>query len=419
MEHDDIRQQKGASMTDPNYNPYDSSPTSGDPNASAPQSAPQVPQNTQSYAGEQPYASQTNAEYTPAQPYADPNAAYAPAGAQPYADGGNATGQPQNMQYAPQGTPYATPDGTYDAPQYSAPQYEAPQYGAPNGVPNTGAYGAPQYGAPQYAAYADDASGATVPLDKPYYGCSLPEAFLRFWKKYVVFTGRASRSEYWWWALCAAIVAIVLQIITHGGENSLTFLSTLWGIATLVPGLALAVRRLHDTNKPGWWLIIIYGVAVLGVIIMLVGGGAFFLGAIASYGGGDYSGTAAGGLGVFVLGALVCLVGFIVNIVLMALPSKPEGARFDADAFPQQPAMPTMPMQQQPMQQPGAPMPNGMPMQQAPQAQPTDYNTPQSPYGYAAQPANTSTPTYDMPQQPAPYTPPQDQQNIQGPTSNQ
>ena len=54
---------------------------------------------------------------------------------------------------------------------------------------------------PSYGQYA--APTATVPLDKPYYGCSFQEAFLRFWKKYTVFKGRASRSEFWWWVLAA------------------------------------------------------------------------------------------------------------------------------------------------------------------------------------------------------------------------
>lgn len=84
-----------------------------------------------------------------------------------------------------------------------------------------------------------------------YYGCSFQEAFLRFWKKYVVFRGRASRSEFWWWVLAAFGINIVLDILNTATDEKLGFLATIWGLATLIPTLALSVRRLHDTNKPG------------------------------------------------------------------------------------------------------------------------------------------------------------------------
>ena len=101
---------------------------------------------------------------------------------------------------------------------------------------------------PSYGQYA--APTATVPLDKPYYGCSFQEAFLRFWKKYTVFKGRASRSEFWWWVLAAFGINIVLDILNTATDEKLGFLATIWGLATLIPTLALSVRRLHDTNKP-------------------------------------------------------------------------------------------------------------------------------------------------------------------------
>lgn len=60
-----------------------------------------------------------------------------------------------------------------------------------------------------------------MPLDKPYYGCSFQEAFLRFWKKYTVFKGRASRSEFWWWVLAAFGINIVLDTSTPPQMKSL------------------------------------------------------------------------------------------------------------------------------------------------------------------------------------------------------
>lgn len=127
-----------------------------------------------------------------------------------------------------------------------------------------------------------------MPLDKPYYGCSFQEAFLRFWKKYTVFKGRASRSEFWWWVLAAFGINIVLDILNTATDEKLGFLATIWGLVTLIPTLALSVRRLHDTNKPGWWVAIFYIAMVIGLIIMIIGGGAALYGGFRSLGSYDY-----------------------------------------------------------------------------------------------------------------------------------
>jgi uncharacterized membrane protein YhaH (DUF805 family) len=120
-----------------------------------------------------------------------------------------------------------------------------------------------------------------VPLQAPLYGATIGQAFTRFWKKYATFSGRASRSEFWWWALIGFIISSVLSSIglaiaggdmttvenmTSGSRNAL---SGLWGLVTLIPSLALGVRRLHDTNRSGWWLLIAL-VPVVGVIVLIV-----------------------------------------------------------------------------------------------------------------------------------------------------
>lgn len=73
---------------------------------------------------------------------------------------------------------------------------------------------------------------------------------------------------------------------------------------------------------------------VIGLIIMIIGGGAALYGGFRSLGSYDYGygSMAAGGLGAAVIGALITLAGCVVYIVFMALPSKPEGARFDDGA---------------------------------------------------------------------------------------
>ncbi|MFI5618859.1 DUF805 domain-containing protein [Streptomyces sp. NPDC051567] len=74
-------------------------------------------------------------------------------------------------------------------------------------------------------------------------------------KKYAVFSGRARRQEYWMFFLFNAAVLIVLSILDSVlGTGSLLYL--LYVLATLVPNLAVGVRRLHDTGKSGWWILV-------------------------------------------------------------------------------------------------------------------------------------------------------------------
>jgi uncharacterized membrane protein YhaH (DUF805 family) len=147
-------------------------------------------------------------------------------------------------------------------------------------------------------------AGSAVPLWAPYYGAPIGEAVRRFFKKYATFTGRASRSEYWWWALISGVVGIVLNIIVSvGGSAGATVndsgatvpgpgmivgvvLAVIWGLATIIPSLALVVRRLHDVNFSGWMILI----------------------------------------------GLVPFLGGLALLIFMLLPPKPEGQRFDVPA---------------------------------------------------------------------------------------
>jgi uncharacterized membrane protein YhaH (DUF805 family) len=139
-------------------------------------------------------------------------------------------------------------------------------------------------------------SSVSAPLDQPLYGASFGDAIRRFFKKYADFTGRASRSEYWWFFLFAILIAAVYEIllvslgtIGNGGRGFgpigwiLIVVYIIWALAILVPSLALSWRRLHDANLPGPF---------------------FFLG-------------------------FIPFVGGIILLVFYVLPSKPEGARFD------------------------------------------------------------------------------------------
>jgi uncharacterized membrane protein YhaH (DUF805 family) len=142
---------------------------------------------------------------------------------------------------------------------------------------------------------------ANTPLSEPLYGASFGQAFVRFFKKYATFSGRASRSEFWWWFLANTIVAGVLYGIAAAigasgasvSDNGMMYGPGfwvaaipyfIWLAATLVPWFALVWRRFHDTNRSGAF---------------------YFL-------------------------ALIPFVGGIIVLVMLALPSDPAGARFDA-----------------------------------------------------------------------------------------
>jgi uncharacterized membrane protein YhaH (DUF805 family) len=93
--------------------------------------------------------------------------------------------------------------------------------------------------------------------------------------KYATFSGRARRSEYWWWYLFITLVGIVASIIDRAAGltySDLTvgggWLATITGIVFLIPTLAVAVRRLHDTGRSGWWLLIGL-IPVIGFFVLL------------------------------------------------------------------------------------------------------------------------------------------------------
>jgi len=108
--------------------------------------------------------------------------------------------------------------------------------------------------------------------DEPLYGASIGQAYSRFWQRYVLFYGRASRSEFWWVLLINAVIGVVLSSLSripHGGGVAFATLSYLYSLATILPSLALGVRRLHDGNRSGFWLFIGL-IPVVGAIILLV-----------------------------------------------------------------------------------------------------------------------------------------------------
>ena len=78
--------------------------------------------------------------------------------------------------------------------------------------------------------------------------------YLEVFKKYAVFQGRARRAEYWYFVLFNFIVTIILLLIS--ASIGLQILYTLYTLAVLVPSIAVAVRRMHDVGKSGWFILI-------------------------------------------------------------------------------------------------------------------------------------------------------------------
>ncbi|MCK5847953.1 MAG: DUF805 domain-containing protein [Caldisericia bacterium] len=107
------------------------------------------------------------------------------------------------------------------------------------------------------------------------------EWYLKPWKKYVDFSGRARRKEYWTFTLINGLISGIITGITTGGiagaanggmsagMTAGSVISLIFSFAILLPSLAVTVRRLHDTNRNGW-LILISLIPIVGWIIVLV-----------------------------------------------------------------------------------------------------------------------------------------------------
>lgn len=88
-------------------------------------------------------------------------------------------------------------------------------------------------------------------------------------KRWNDFDGRSSRSEYWWFALFCAIVNFTIGVISGVfGDGLGNILSVIFGLGAFIPCIALGLRRLHDTDRSGWWLLI--GLVPLVGFVVLV-----------------------------------------------------------------------------------------------------------------------------------------------------
>ncbi len=103
------------------------------------------------------------------------------------------------------------------------------------------------------------------------------EAIATCFRKYVTFSGRAPRSEYWWFVLFGFLVNIAAAIAdlvimgpatpAHGDSGPIRLIVTL---ALFLPNLAVSVRRFHDTNRSGWWILGFYGAVIVAAGLIVV-----------------------------------------------------------------------------------------------------------------------------------------------------
>lgn len=94
--------------------------------------------------------------------------------------------------------------------------------------------------------------------------------YLTALKKYAVFSGRARRMEYWMFTLFSIIIIIVLGVVDRVIGTTVAeagIISSVYSLAVLVPSLAVSIRRLHDTGRSGWWLLI--SLTCVGVFVLL------------------------------------------------------------------------------------------------------------------------------------------------------
>jgi uncharacterized membrane protein YhaH (DUF805 family) len=142
-------------------------------------------------------------------------------------------------------------------------------------------------------------------------------------EKYADFSGRAPRAEYWWYTLALIIAYIVIMIVESiAGLRGMVFgvygpLTLILALGTIVPNLAVGVRRLHDTNRSAWWLLLLAPYLVFAILTVMA----------------LRSGNGMAAAGMAGLTGIVGLVCCIVYLVLMVLPSQPGENRYGPNPY--------------------------------------------------------------------------------------
>ena len=239
---------------------------------------------------------------------------------QPYGQQQQPYGQQQQAPYGQDPNPGQLNGTTPPAGYTSNNSYQSPEGWSQAGYQSgyqTGYQPGPQV--PQYPAYpyADAGYNGEPPLNAPWYGIDFVNACKRFFVKYSVFSGRASRGEFWWAFLMIFLINLAISIISSGSTFVGRILSLLVTIGLFIPNLAVSIRRLHDTNMSGFWILLPFVSELVGSVPLI-----FAIVAIAD-------GHPESSLSLLGLGVLIVIAGTVAGIILLARPSDPRGARFD------------------------------------------------------------------------------------------
>lgn len=181
-----------------------------------------------------------------------------------------------------------------------------------------------------------DRAKTVPPLDQPFVGIGFQEASSRLLKKWRIFSGRASRGEYWWALLYVCLIDVLFIVLEYFFESFVLAVYG-WWLFVLVPMLAVSVRRLHDANMSGWWALascignvaglciqvspVIKVVGALGIIYPTQFADTLARGVAQQFNGGA--------VGTVLVGLLLQLAAVVLHIWLYTRPGKPEGRRFD------------------------------------------------------------------------------------------
>ena len=147
---------------------------------------------------------------------------------------------------------------------------------------------------------------------------TLTESIKTCFQKYVDFNGRARRSEFWWFFLFCTVSSLIIV--------SIPLLGQLYMLALLMPSLAVSVRRLHDTDRSAWWLLLL-PIAVLGFGVSLVI--ALGIALMAMFGGSDNERDV---LALMMIVSFALFVGCSMTLLIFcALPGTVEPNRYGPD----------------------------------------------------------------------------------------
>ena len=130
------------------------------------------------------------------------------------------------------------------------------------------------------------------------------ESIRTCFSKYVTFSGRAQRSEFWWFVLFSFLVALLLGWIPIIGQ--------LLQLALFLPGLAVTARRLHDLDRTGWWMLAPYGLIIAAAVLT-----GYSMGGMGGMGGMENMQAGEGLPGALAISSVIGLIGLVFMILLI------------------------------------------------------------------------------------------------------